>query len=135
MSRAEAICTRDECRERFKELGLSYSDITEGDVLALVMLLNREIKKSNKSGETSVNTMRLSEKREIDINEDGTIRTCFLYMNSHYFKNRECISFNRDGFIGFCGWADIGNSNPIKRAFLEWCDVLVKQKEEMEAIK
>lgn len=135
MSRAEAICTRDECRERFKELGLSYSDITEGDVLALVMLLNREIKKSNKSGETSVNTMRLSEKREVDTNEDGTIRTCFLYMNSHYFKNRECISFNRDGFIGFCGWADSGNANPVKRAFLEWCDILAKQKKEIGGVK
>lgn len=29
-----------------------------------------------------------------------------------------------DGFIGFAGWADQGNTNPILRAFLEWCDIV-----------
>ena len=133
MSKIEDVCSRDDCRERFKELGLSYSDITQGDILALVLLLNREIKKSNKSGETSVNTIRMSEKMEAKYDEhDGTIKECYLFVDSHYFKQRECISFNKDGFIGFCGWADIANSNPVKRAFLEWCDILYRQKEEAE---
>lgn len=65
MSRCEAVCSRDDCRNKFKDLGLSYDDITGGDILVLVMLLNREIKKSNRSGETSVNTMSLSEKMVI----------------------------------------------------------------------
>lgn len=131
--RATPVCRNEDCRNRFKELGLSYADVTEGDILTLVMLLNREIKKSNVSGETSTNTIRMSPKMKIDTNEDGTIVTCFLYMNSHYFKERECISFNRDGFIGFAGWADEGNSNPIRRAFLEWCDSLAGQKEKVSA--
>ena len=131
MSRCEAICSRDDCRNRFKEFGLGYDDITDGDILVLVMLLNREIKKSNRSGETSVNTMSLSEKMVIKRKSNGTITECYLYMNSHYFTRRECISFNRDGFIGFAGWADNGNTNPVLRAFLEWCDILKKQKEEV----
>lgn len=126
----EPVCTNDECRKHFADCGLSYSDITEGDILTLVLFLNREIKKSVKSGETSVNTIRLSPKIDIKTNTDGTIITCFLYMNSHYFEKRECISFNRDGFIGFAGWADTGNSNPIRRAFLAWCDSLVEQKKQ-----
>lgn len=124
----KAVCTNDEARQRFKDYGLTYDDITEADILVLVMMLNKEIKKSNKQGETSVNTMRLSEKIDIKKKSNGNIKTCFLYLNSHYFTRRECISFNQDGYIGFAGWADIGNLNPIKRAFLSWCDYLKDQK-------
>lgn len=120
----EAVCTKEEAREYFKNAGLTYKDITEGDILTLIMLLNREIKKSNKIGETSVNTMTLSKRIDLKKKSNGTIISCFLYVNSHYFERRECISFNADGFIGFCGWADVGNSNPILRAFREWVDVL-----------
>ena len=127
--REKPICSNEDCRNRFKEYGLSYADITDGDILALVMLLNREIKKSNREGETSADTMRLSQKMIIKHKSNGTISECYLFMNSHYFTQRECISFNKDGFIGFAGWADDGNLNPIRRAFLEWCDLLRKQKE------
>ena len=125
----ESVCTNDEAREYFKECGLTYKDITEGDILLLVLFINRELKKSNKVGETSVNTMSLSKKIDMKKNTNGTIKTCFLYMNSHYFTRREAISFNQDGFIGFAGWADMGNLNPLKRAFLAWCDELKKSKE------
>ena len=123
------VCTSDEVRAYFKDCGLTYDDITEGDILTLLILLNREIKVSNKVGETSVNTMRMSEKIDKTCNTNGSIKSCFLYMNSHYFTERECISFNPDGFIGIAGWADFGNSNPIKRAFIKWCDELKKAKE------
>ena len=124
----EPVCSNEDCRRYFADLGLTYDDITDGYILALVMLLNREIKKSNRSGETSVNTMRLSEKQIIKHKPGGSISECYLFMNSHYFTQRECISFNRDGFIGFAGWADDGNTNPLRRAFLEWCNVLKEQK-------
>ena len=45
-------------------------------------------------------------------------------MNSHYFTQREAISFNEGGVIGFADWADQGNTNPLLRAFLKWCDYL-----------
>ena len=126
----ENVCSSDEARAYFTENGLTYSDITEGDLLTLVILLNRELKKSNKRGETSVNTITLSKKMDVKKRSNGTIETAFLYVNSHYFTRREAISFNRDGFIGFCGWADTGNANPIKRAFLAWCDILKEGKDE-----
>lgn len=119
-----AVCSNDEARQYFTDKGLTYDDITEGDILTLTMLLNKHIKKANKDGETSVNTMSLSKKINIKKKSNGAIISCFLYMNSHYFTQRECISFNVDGFIGFAGWADQGNTNPILRAFLEWCDYL-----------
>ena len=131
--RAEVIpvCRNEDCRKRFNDLGLTYDDVTEGDILVLIMLLNREIKKSNKAGETSVNTTHLSSKTVIKKKSNGAITEAYLFMNSHYYTQRECISFNKNGWIGFAGWADEGNSNPIRRAFLEWCDILAKQKEEV----
>lgn len=125
----EAVCTNDEARQYFRDKGLSYADITEGDILSLLMLLNREIKKSNKVGETSVNTMHMSSKIAMKKRTNGTIIKCFLYINSHYFTRREAISFNEGGFIGFAGWADQGNTNPLLRAFLRWCDDLAEAKE------
>ena len=120
----DAVCTNDYARQYFAECGLSYADVLESDILVLIMMLNQEIRKSNKAGETSVNTIRLSEKVDMKRNTNGSIICCFLYLKSHYFTRREAISFNRDGFIGFAGWADQGNTNPLLRAFLKWCDYL-----------
>lgn len=119
-----SVCSNDEARAYFKECGLTYDDITEGDILSLVIMLNQEIKKANKLCETSTGTMRLSKKLDLKLTSKGTLKSGYLYVNDHYYTQRECISFNEDGFIGFCGWADQGNTNPILRAFLKWCDVI-----------
>ena len=126
------VCSNDEARAYFAGKGLTYSDIQECDIAVLMMLLKKELNKSNRSGETSVNTMRLSGKVDMKKRPDGSIIKCFLYQNSHYFTQRECISFNEDGFIGFAGWADSWNLNPIKRAFLKWGDMLAEGKEDEE---
>ena len=124
------VCTNNEARQYFTDKGLTYADVTEGDILVLIGNLNKEIKKSNKTGETSCDTMHLSKKVAMKKNRDGSIINCYLYMNSHYFTQREAISFNTDGFIGFAGWADQGNTNPILRAFISWCDYLADSKGE-----
>lgn len=123
------VCTNNDARAYFAQKGLTYDDITEGDILTLVMLLNKHIKKANKDCETSMGTMYLSRRIDLKRNTHGTLISCFLYVNSHYFERRECISFNKGGWIGFAGWADQGNTNPILRAFLEWCDQLAADKE------
>lgn len=119
----QPVCANDRAREYFTASGLTYCDVTEGDILVLVMLLNKHIKKAVKDHETSVD-IYLSKKIDMKKRSDGSIICCYLYVNSHYFTQRECISFNRGGFIGFAGWADQGNTNPMLRAFLEWCDYL-----------
>ena len=124
MSRAKPFCTRDEARAYFKDKGLSYRNIRKTDISRLQALLRQEIRTSNKNGESLAN-MRLSEKVDVTIALSG-IDTCYLYVNGDYYKRRECISFNRDGFIGFAGWADDGNLNPITRAFVRWVDILAE---------
>lgn len=121
----EAVCSTNDAREYFKSKGLTYDNITEGDILILSMMLEKELKKSNKTGETSSATT-LSKKIDMKKKTNGHIICCFLYMNSHYFTQREAISFNRDGFIGFAGWADQANTNPLLRGFLKWCDYLAE---------
>lgn len=125
----EPVCSTNEAREYFANKGLTYDDIDEGDILVLTMMIQRELKRSNKSGETSVSTMTLSSKIDMKRKSNGHIICCYMYLNSHYFTRREAISFNRDGFIGFAGWADQGNTNPLLRAFLKWCDYLAEGKE------
>lgn len=117
----KAVCTNDEARDYFKNKGLTYDDVKEGDILVLTMLLNKHIKASKKTGETK---MYLSKKVDYKKKTNGSMIACYLYVNSDYFNRRECISFNEDYFIGFAGWADQYNIKPILRAFLEWCDYL-----------
>lgn len=124
----EPVCTTNEAREYFSSKGLTYDDIDEGDILVLTMMIQKELKHSNKSGETSVSSMTLSSKVDMKKKSNGHIICCYMYLNSHYFTRREAISFNKDGFIGFAGWADQGNTNPLLRAFLKWCDYLVEEK-------
>ncbi len=128
----DPVCTNNEARKYFADKGLTYEDIELTDVHVLKAFLKQEYKKSNKVGETSVNTERVSDSVYARYGEKSIIY-CFLYVNSHYFKQRECISFNQDGFIGFAGWADQGNVNPILRAFLRWCDVMAEKKEKENA--
>lgn len=117
--------TNNEAREYFANKNLTYKNITSGDICVLVMLLNKKIKEACKNGAMSVETMRMSEKIKSKYTNNGKLVECYLFVNSHYFTRRECISFNKDGFIGFCGWADQSSTNPIIRAFIEWCDILV----------
>lgn len=94
------VCTNNEARAYFAGKGLAYADVTEGDILALVMLLNKHIKKANRDCETSMGSMYLSRRIDLKRKTNGTLISCFLYVNSHYFERRECISFNADGWIG-----------------------------------
>jgi hypothetical protein len=114
----------NKAREYFKNKNLTYDDITSGDICVLVMLLNKKIKIACKNREMSVDTMCMSEKIKSKYNTHGRLDECYLFINSHYFTRRECISFNKNGFIGFCGWADDRNTKPIVEAFIEWCNYL-----------
>ncbi len=119
--------TNNEARAYFTGKGLTYDNITSGDICVLVMLLNKHIKSACKKHEMSVDSISMSEKIKSKYKTNGCIIECYLYMNSHYFTRRECISFNKDGFIGFAGWSDDKNLKPIKEAFIEWCDILAQQ--------
>lgn len=39
------------------------------------------------------------------------------------------VCTNNEARAYLAGWADRGNTNPILRAFIEWCDALAATKE------
>jgi hypothetical protein len=47
-------------------------------------------------------------------------RCCQLKCTSHYFEEREAVTLNPDGFVGFAGWADEEHVQPILLGFTEW---------------
>ena len=127
------ITRQDLAREYFKAKGLTYDDITEGDICALLMILNKNIKQACRNREMSVGSMRMSQKIKSKYKTNGRLIECYLFINSHYFTQRECISFNKDGFIGFCGWADDANTEPIVKSFIKWVNELKEEEEEEES--
>ncbi|MCY9257371.1 hypothetical protein ABE060_00355 [Bacillus rugosus] len=52
----------EKARSYFVQKGLSYEDITEGDICVIVMLLNKHVKQAVKAHTMSVDTMRMSQK-------------------------------------------------------------------------
>ena len=43
------------------------------------------------------------------------------------YSQREAISFNPDGFIGFAGWASSYNTRLFIDAFIEWVDYMKRK--------
>jgi hypothetical protein len=111
---------RDAARAYFSK-HLSYEDITTGELLTLTMTLNKRLKEWRKAAPDF--PMSLSSKMKFKRKSNGSIIEAYLFVNGSYFTRRECISFNKDGYIGFCGWAAPGNTKPILEAFCTWVDM------------
>ena len=52
--------------------------------------------------------------------ENGRLIWVEITVDGSYFKNREGITFNSDGFVGFAGWACDTNAEPFANAFIDW---------------
>lgn len=118
-------------REYFKNKGLSYNLITEELFDKLKLFFKIELNNYVTDGdEHSKKIAMCLSKKEYKINKpkfnhkDGLLHG-FIQVDGSYFKNREAISFNENGFIGFAGWSDSNNIQPIIKAFINWCDSIV----------
>ena len=124
--------TTSEARAYFKEKGLTYNDVTLDDLHYLKLLLDEQfIKERKKRIQTRHKPqywIRVNEAKYYkgEYTPEGRLVCAYLTGKGAYFTAREVISFNRDGFIGFCGAADSENTAPVLAAFIEWCDWLAK---------
>lgn len=127
--------TRDEARAYFKSKGLAYDNINLPDLHFLATLLNKhfirqreELMRANREGWLYWNRVNPAKYYKGEFTPATEryqrMRCAFLTASGEYFTAREVISFNRDGFIGFCGDADSDNAQPVLEAFVEWCDWL-----------
>lgn len=135
--------TRDEARAYFKRKGLTYDDITLPDLHFLKELLNKHFIRQReeliRDGRESwlywdhVNQAKYYKGQFTPSTEKYQRLICaYMTASGDHFTAREVISFNRDGFIGFCGDADDKNTQPVLAAFVEWCDWMVGEESEEE---
>lgn len=106
-----------EVRNLAKSKGFNYDLVTREKFDLLINILNVELKNHK---EMPMKTSKVL-KNDFIFDRKGMIR-CFIKVNGPYFKNREAISFNEDGFIGFCGWASENNAIPIINSFNRWLE-------------
>ncbi|WP_238917223.1 hypothetical protein [Clostridium sp. YIM B02555] len=121
----------EEAREYFKSKGLNYKniDMKSLDVLADKLVLNLEKYKLEGGFHAQQMDMKLRKRTKNDkkFDKSGLVRAKF-YIDGSYFNKREGITFHEGGFIGFAGEFSTVNTQPILKAFIEWCDYLAKNK-------
>ena len=113
--------TNDEVRKIFHDSGLTYDDLTLKNLHRLRDLIDIEMK----SGDFFRGTYGCHLLVEFD---KGPPFWAGIKCKADYFDDREAVSFNRDGFIGFAGWASSGNVKPILDGFIKWIKELKEEK-------
>lgn len=107
---------------------LSYEKIDQNDIEALNCLIGLECAKHNRDisfGLIHGVKLHLPKKKCYApivrmSKEHPGIKEAYLRIDGDYFSGREAVSFNCDGFVGFAGWADRNNVQPILQGFVRW---------------
>lgn len=125
----------EQARVYFNEKGLSYKDITAEKLDLLETLLVSELAAYRNSGDKHAAEMALQLRKPLKKDRKILKRTGLHYANfrvsGSYFQNREAISFNRDGFIGFGGEFSTANVQPMLKAFIKWCKEIAPENTEI----
>lgn len=120
--------TSNDARQYFKEKGLTYSDLTVYAIDLLASMLQLEIMKMRLERAdcilTRINTPKFTRKQ----NNGEPFEWFEITAQGTYFGKREAVTFNRDGFIGFAGWASTVNTKPFIDGFIKWCDEMAMEK-------
>lgn len=123
----------EEAREYFKSKKLTYQSVGPDNRALLIKILKKELGEFKpKSG--LIMTLKKVTGGDRCFDDTGL---CGFYLRCKgtiksgtkrftHFEEREAISFNRDGFIGFAGWADSTNVQPFLSAFVKWCDLIAE---------
>ena len=129
------LTPNEEARLYFKPL--RYEDISESDFYRLVAVLQKHIDKRNefelKRASESKNGGRdyIYSIKKVKYNKATPKRpymSMFITVLCDNYSEREAISFNPDGFIGFAGWASTYNTKLFTNAFKEWVDIMKREK-------
>jgi len=106
--------TRDRAREAFAAAGLTYAIVTRPNMEMLRQMVDAEMKAAGLM-EGTYRMRKICRLRTYSAGIGAELRC-----KAHYFDNREAVSFNPCGFIGFAGWADDDNIKPVLSGFLAW---------------
>lgn len=109
------VLTRDDARDLFAKAGLTYESVTRDSLQRLRALINTRMKASG----LFKDTYRCRQRPKI-LQRNGKFLYAEVRCHAYYFDDREVVTFNPDGFIGFAGWAADDNVQPILAGFSEW---------------
>lgn len=112
------MLTRDQMRALWEGSGLSYGDIRRVDISRLESYLGDAL--DGNFLETGLSMWVRFGKSIVGHAPDGSIECAFVRIADPGSVDLEGVSFNRDGFIGFAGWASDENVQPVLRAFKRW---------------
>ena len=118
-------------RKFWKDSLMEYTDIDESRFKRLVEILNETLRK-NPAGIHDL-CVTISPKKYAPIfkkDSRGGMTEAYIRCSSDYFTGREAISFNSNGFIGFCGWASETTTEPFVEAFTLWFKELLEEEEQ-----
>ena len=102
------IKTNDEARELIEAAGITVENVTDDQLVMLWQSLRSRLRNSGNYNGTY----------KMDTPTDLMFMTC----STEQWDEREAVSFNRDGFIGFAGWADSSNVKPILKGVSDWLE-------------
>ena len=105
--------TRNEVRYAYAEVGLPDVPLDLDRLRALRNSINKEMLRDG----LMQGTLHMHHSSTIRLYKNGAAE---LRCEAHYFADREAVTFNEDGFVGFAGWADDKNIQPILSGFLAW---------------
>lgn len=114
---------RELAREYYKKCKISYDDITMNNLYKLIQFLNKRISETG-SCMIMINEPKLKGINKNIVFKNNKLVFAEIRVKGTYFNDREAITFNNDGFIGFCGWADGYNLTPFVMGFKDWCDYM-----------
>lgn len=106
--------TRNDARALFASSGLTYEALSEANLRKLIGHIDAAMKASGLMG----GTYRM--RRACAVKAQAGKPWAALRCKSDYFKDREAVTFNPDGFVGFAGWADNKNIMPVLDGFSRW---------------
>lgn len=115
----ERTGTRDDARAEFAKLGLSGADLSSVQLAALRACVDQAMQKSG----LMKGTFRCRQ-RFANVEDQRGRKWPYLQCRAFYFDNREAVTFNPDGFVGFAGWADDQHIQPIIDGFFRWLEIM-----------
>jgi hypothetical protein len=107
---------RDGARATFAASGLDYGTaLTKPNLVRLAAYIDQAMVASG----AVRGSLRM--RRSLNLRRrDGRIVGASLRCKGFYFDDREAVTFNEDGFVGFAGWADDTNVRPVVAGFSKW---------------
>jgi hypothetical protein len=109
------LTSRDAARALFADAGLTYDVLTPDSVQRLRHLINTRMKASGLLG----GTYRCRQRGTVR-QQNGKLWADIRCVANYFPESRQALTFEPNGFIGFAGWADDKNVQPILDGFADW---------------